>query len=73
MTKTMKTQLKCKENLRLGILVPAIFNSDMDQADVRLVASGGVSFRAHKVNLFLYFFMYRRYGTGTGIVTGTDS
>jgi hypothetical protein len=56
MTKTMKTQLKCKENLRLGILVPSLFNSDMDQADVRLVASDGVSFKAHKVGFKLSFY-----------------
>jgi hypothetical protein len=47
--KTMKTQLKCKENLRLGILVPALLDTDMNQADVRLVASDGTSVLAHKV------------------------
>jgi hypothetical protein len=47
--KTFKTQLKCKENLRLGILVPELLDSDMQQADVRLVASDGSSFTAHKV------------------------
>jgi len=45
----MKTQLKCKENLRLGILVPKLLDTDMNQADVRLVASDGTSFSAHKV------------------------
>ncbi len=45
----MKTQLKCKENLRLGILVPALLDTDMNQADVRLVASDGTSVLAHKV------------------------
>ena len=47
--KAMKTQLKCKENLRLGILVPELFESDMKQADMRLVAGDGTSFTAHKV------------------------
>jgi hypothetical protein len=53
--KTMKTQLKCKENLRLGILVPALLDTDMNQADVRLVASDGTSVLAHKVSKRLVY------------------